>query len=1090
MDLASEVIELRRRLALAEETLRGRTVREAQHSFLLRLGDAVREQSTAEAKIELAARLLGEHLHASRILWAEYDWNRKVAHIFNGWFADGAQPFPTVMRLADYDGEALSTLRAGKTVRVDDVGRLTGEPGYAAIAQVGVQALLSPPLLVDGILRVNLSIHQHEPRHWTDDDVTLVQDVAERLWAEVVRARAEAALAASEKKYRSLFQTMGQGYSDLELLRDDDGRVVDYRHIALNPAFERLTGLSIAETVGRTALECLPYLEPWWLATYERIAASGEPERLEYPVASLNRWYEVFVYPRGDDQLSLLYEDITLRKEAELALGESEERYRALFESMDEAYAVVEVLKDDDGRWADFRFIEVNHAFLEHTKMPWPVGKTATELLGSPNPRWTELYGEALDTGKPLRVEEAEATLGLIFDLNIFSLDRDRNRVAVLFTNITNRAEAERAQRALRERQSFLLELSDALRPLADPTEIQATTAEMLGTHLAVDRAMYGEVTGEPGAEMGVIRGQYVRPADPDRPAPIPFPGHFAFESFGADVMARRYSGEGLVVADVEADPAFDAKERAAWAMVGVRAAIVAPLVKDGCLVAELGVHSETPRIWTDAEVSLVREAGERTWAAAERARSETALHESEERFRQFAHAAAEGAWIRDAESLDMEYVSPAAIRIYGVEPHALLGGVQQWASLILPEDRDATLAHLEDARQGGGVSHEFRIRRPSDGAFRWIKSTVFPLVDPQGRVQRIGGLDEDVTEARLAVEHQGVLLAELQHRVRNIMAMIRSMVRRSADGAADTDEYRTLLEGRLLALARVQALLTRQANAGGSLRDIIESEVSAQANGGGQYELLGPDVQLSPKAVEVLTLAFHELATNALKYGALSVPEGRLRVEWAPFERRGRTWLTIDWTEEGAPSRGPMIRRGFGSDLIEGKIPYELGGEGRINIAPGGAHCRLEFPLREGESILETDAPSPTAVFGGTLDMIGAPDLTGRSVLVAEDDYYMASDTAAALRCAGATVLGPCPSEDATLDLLETVTPTHAVLDLNLGGGGPRFAIAETLRARGVPFIFLTGYDPDAVPFDLADVVRLQKPVSLRTIVDAVEQL
>ncbi len=246
----------------------------------------------------------------------------------------------------------------------------------------------------------------------------------------------------------------------------------------------------------------------------------------------------------------------------------------------------------------------------------------------------------------------------------------------------------------------------------------------------------------------------------------------------------------------------------------------------------------------------------------------------------------------------------------------------------------------------------------------------------------------------------------------------------------------------------------------------------------------------MSPKAVEVLTLALHELATNALKYGALSVPEGTLRVVWAPFEKRGRTWLAIDWAEAGAPSPGPVTRRGFGSDLIEGKIPYELGGTGKISIEPEGARCRLAFPLKQGESILETDAPSPTTVFGGTLDMTGAPDLTGRTVLVVEDDYYIAGDTAAALRGAGATLLGSCPSEDATLDLLETETPTHAVLDLNLGGGGPKFAIAHALKARGVRFIFLTGYDPDVIPPDLVDVVRLQKSVSLRTVVEAVAQL
>lgn len=141
------------------------------------------------------------------------------------------------------------------------------------------------------------------------------------------------------------------------------------------------------------------------------------------------------------------------------------------------------------------------------------------------------------------------------------------------------------------------------------------------------------------------------------------------------------------------------------------------------------------------------------------------------------------------------------------------------------------------------------------------------------GHVLRVGGIAEDVTEAKLAFEHQGVLLAELPHRVRNIMGMIRSMANRSAAGAKSVADYRASLEGRLLALARVQTLLTRQADAGGSLRDIIDSEIAAQAHHPGQYRVTSPEITLPPKMVEVLTLAFHELATNALKYGGLSLP-------------------------------------------------------------------------------------------------------------------------------------------------------------------------------------------------------------------------
>lgn len=293
-----------------------------------------------------------------------------------------------------------------------------------------------------------------------------------------------------------------------------------------------------------------------------------------------------------------------------------------------------------------------------------------------------------------------------------------------------------------------------------------------------------------------------------------------------------------------------------------------------------------------------------------------------------------------------------------------------------------------------------------------------------------------------------------------------------------------------MLALARVQTLLTRQANAGGSLRSILESEIGAQAHSENQYELTGPDIMLSPKAVEVLTLAFHELSTNALKYGALSVSDGKITVRWTPFEKREKPWLAIDWVEESAPPRPPPTRRGFGSELIEAKIPYELRGTGKTTITPEGARCHIEFPLGDAESILETDAPMPTKLYGGTVDMTGAADLTGKTVLVVEDDYYVAADTAAALRSAGATVLGPCGTEEDALHLLQEETPIAVVLDLNLGGGGPKFEIARQLGKRGIPFLFLTGYDLDVIPDELADVQRLQKPIALRDVVEAVSKL
>ncbi|HET7315316.1 PAS domain-containing protein, partial [Salinisphaera sp.] len=189
-----------------------------RQNFLLALGDVMRAQPSANAMIEAAAQLLGERLDASRILFAEFDEAKGIADIFHGWFADGAQPYPTVMRLEDYDGPIMNDLRAGRTVRIDDVGDpFLDRPDLAGIAELGVKALLSVPLIVDGRLRVNLSVHQHTARHWSVDEVALVQEVAERLWADLVRARTETVLRQSRERLQIALEAGRLGSWQLEL---------------------------------------------------------------------------------------------------------------------------------------------------------------------------------------------------------------------------------------------------------------------------------------------------------------------------------------------------------------------------------------------------------------------------------------------------------------------------------------------------------------------------------------------------------------------------------------------------------------------------------------------------------------------------------------------------------------------------------------------------------------------------------------------------------------------------------------------------------------------------------------------------------
>lgn len=525
----------------------------------------------------------------------------------------------------------------------------------------------------------------------------------------------------------------------------------------------------------------------------------------------------------------------------------------------------------------------------------------------------------------------------------------------------------------------------------------------------------------------------------------------------------------------------------------GLRSAQATPLLsRDGSPIGMINTHwSASGHRPSQDQLRFLDLLARQAADLIEQRRDAEALRESEQRFQQFAKASAAGLWIRDAETLDMEYVSPAIATIYGVAPETFLGDMKVWAGTILPEDRELALHHLQQARKGDAVMHEFRIQRPDDATFRWIRNTDFPLFDAKGEVQRIGGIAEDVTDAKLAVEHQAVLLAELQHRVRNIMAILRSITARTGQSATSVQEYAELIAGRLNTFARVQALLTRAANAGVGIAAIVDDELRAMAAHSEQFSTEGPDVQLSPKAAETMTLAVHELTTNALKYGALSVPDGKVTVRWEIVDKQGRLWLSFDWSETGAPqppASDKPRRIGFGSELIEGRIPYELSGRGKVRIEADGAQCHLEFPLKGGASILETGAPQRATMFGGAIDMTGQPDLTGQRILVVEDDYYLASDTARALIGAGAEVLGPCATEDAAHAEMGEAIPTAAILDINLGGGAS-FDLAGNLKRDGVPFVFITGYDQEVIPERFGDVTRLQKPVEFRHVIGAIAE-
>lgn len=328
--------------------------------------------------------------------------------------------------------------------------------------------------------------------------------------------------------------------------------------------------------------------------------------------------------------------------------------------------------------------------------------------------------------------------------------------------------------------------------------------------------------------------------------------------------------------------------------------------------------------------------------------------------------------------------------------------------------------------------------------------------------------MDEVAQERQRAKERQDLLLAELDHRVKNTLANIQALVRHASRGAATAEAFVADLHGRLRAMAQAHALLSRSRWEGAGLRSLAEEELRPHAGAAGgapRVTIAGPEIRLLPKAALAVSLALHELVTNAAKHGALSVPGGRVSLQW----RIEAEMLRLDWEERGGPPVAPPTRRGFGSLMIERSLAYEVGGRSWLEFPRGGVTCRVEIPLRH----VAEAAVFPAAAPGGG----GAARLKGLKVLVVEDAAMIALELETALRAQGAEVMGPFARLEAAQAAIVEQLPDAALLDIDLDGV-PVFPLADALAAAGVPLIFTTGYEPRLVlPPRFAAFQVLSKP-------------
>lgn len=326
------------------------------------------------------------------------------------------------------------------------------------------------------------------------------------------------------------------------------------------------------------------------------------------------------------------------------------------------------------------------------------------------------------------------------------------------------------------------------------------------------------------------------------------------------------------------------------------------------------------------------------------------ALRESEERLRLATAATGIGIWDVNP-SVGHRRWSDEFLDILGLAPGTAADS-DLFTSLIHPDDRAGVVAVYERAYStpGDGDYHaEFRIRRASDGTERWVSTTGQVSFDAAGKPVRGVGTLRDITRRKLAEEEKELLLHELTHRVKNILALVQAIVSQTLRATTDPDEAYQRILARLGSLARTHDLLVTSRWVSASLADLLTAALTPfVGEDEARVSLSGERTELAPRAVLTIGMIAHELATNAAKYGSLSVAGGRLDVDWTVDLKDSERWVSIDWRESGGPPVSPPQARGFGSKLIERSVEANLSGAVVLDYAPTGVTCRMTFPLED----------------------------------------------------------------------------------------------------------------------------------------------
>lgn len=415
--------------------------------------------------------------------------------------------------------------------------------------------------------------------------------------------------------------------------------------------------------------------------------------------------------------------------------------------------------------------------------------------------------------------------------------------------------------------------------------------------------------------------------------------GHYARGPYAA-ITETLSAGNVVAIEDALTDPRLVRPPLAdTAARMGLRALLAVPVLERGRQVGAVFVQHGEPHRWLAHEIDLTTAATARLWYAVVRRRAENARAASEARYRLIFEQADDIIFTADIDQriTDCNAAGAAAM---GLPREEIIG--RSIADFVSAQDFVQTTAMLRrKIEHGGNTRHEVTVLGRDGKTMRWENNSTL-VVDSDNRPLGLLSISRDVTARRAFDERRELLIHELNHRVKNTLALVQALAQQSFRPDSAIADGPARFEGRLHTLAAAHDLLTREQWEGVTLAELVRA--ATMPLGADRVVAHGPAITVTPKAAVALAMAIHELGTNAIKYGALSNDTGHVDITWTT----GSSGFTFDWREQGGPAVSAPERSGFGVRMIERVLASDIGGSVRMEFLAGGLQCRVEAPLAD----------------------------------------------------------------------------------------------------------------------------------------------